>query len=77
MSLAPRPPPTRAEADHRPDSDAMNEVAWCYFEGFGTKKDKVSLCVSVLPQPHPATPIRRPTRTFTRRDSLPEWAVLV
>lgn len=20
----------------------MNEVAWCYFEGFGTKKDKVS-----------------------------------
>ncbi|KAK0668119.1 hypothetical protein QBC41DRAFT_127431 [Cercophora samala] len=20
----------------------MNEVAWCYLEGFGTKKDKVS-----------------------------------
>lgn len=23
-------------------ADAMNEVAWCYLEGFGTKKDKVS-----------------------------------
>ena len=24
------------------DLDAMNEVAWCYVEGFGCKKDKVS-----------------------------------
>ncbi|KAK2593072.1 hypothetical protein QQS21_009238 [Conoideocrella luteorostrata] len=24
------------------DSDAMNEAAWCYLEGFGCKKDKVS-----------------------------------
>ena len=24
------------------DTDAMNEVAWCYTEGFGCKKDKVS-----------------------------------
>lgn len=24
------------------DTDAMNEVAWCYLEGFGGKKDKVS-----------------------------------
>lgn len=23
------------------DTDAMNEAAWCYLEGFGTKKDKV------------------------------------
>ncbi|KAI1269251.1 hypothetical protein F5Y18DRAFT_179946 [Xylariaceae sp. FL1019] len=23
------------------DTDAMNEVAWCYLEGFGCKKDKV------------------------------------
>jgi len=23
-------------------SDAMNEVGWCYLEGFGCKKDKVS-----------------------------------
>jgi len=23
------------------DTDAMNEVAWCYLEGFGGKKDKV------------------------------------
>lgn len=23
--------------------DAMNEVAWCYLEGFGCKKDKVSI----------------------------------
>lgn len=23
------------------DIDAMNEVAWCYLEGFGCKKDKV------------------------------------
>lgn len=22
--------------------DAMNEAAWCYLEGFGCKKDKVS-----------------------------------
>lgn len=22
--------------------DAMNEVGWCYLEGFGCKKDKVS-----------------------------------
>ena len=25
------------------DTDAMNEVAWCYLEGFGCKKDKVSI----------------------------------
>jgi hypothetical protein len=24
-------------------ADAMNEVAWCYVEGFGCKKDKVHL----------------------------------
>ncbi len=24
------------------DTDAMNEVAWCYLNGFGGKKDKVS-----------------------------------
>lgn len=24
------------------DTDAMNEAAWCYVEGFGCKKDKVS-----------------------------------
>jgi TPR repeat protein len=24
------------------DTDAMNEVAWCYLEGFGCKKDRVS-----------------------------------
>ncbi|PYH97822.1 HCP-like protein [Aspergillus ellipticus CBS 707.79] len=30
------------------DTDAMNEVAWCYLEGFGGKKDKVrSDCVMV------------------------------
>lgn len=23
--------------------DAMNEVAWCYLEGYGCKKDKVRL----------------------------------
>lgn len=23
------------------DADAMNEIAWCYLEGFGGKKDKV------------------------------------
>jgi hypothetical protein len=27
------------------DTDAMNEAAWCYLEGFGGKKDKVSLLV--------------------------------
>lgn len=26
-----------------PRIDAMNEVAWCYLEGFGCKKDKVSI----------------------------------
>lgn len=25
------------------DVDAMNETAWCYLTGFGTKKDKVSI----------------------------------
>lgn len=24
-------------------TDAMNETAWCYLEGFGCKKDKVSM----------------------------------
>lgn len=28
------------------DSDAMNEAGWCYLEGFGGKKDKVSRPVS-------------------------------
>lgn len=26
------------------DTDAMNEAAWCYLEGFGCRKDKVSGC---------------------------------
>ncbi|KEF52848.1 uncharacterized protein A1O9_11265 [Exophiala aquamarina CBS 119918] len=30
------------------DTDAMNEAAWCYLEGFGGKKDKVSLDFSLL-----------------------------
>lgn len=32
------------------DSDAMNEAAWCYLEGFGGKKDKVGTyyCTSGL-----------------------------
>ncbi|KIW82686.1 hypothetical protein Z517_05713 [Fonsecaea pedrosoi CBS 271.37] len=32
------------------DTDAMNEAAWCYLEGFGGKKDKVSFCV-FFPRP--------------------------
>lgn len=31
------------------DTDAMNEAAWCYLEGFGCKKDKVR---SALLPPH-------------------------
>ena len=35
------------------DTDAMNEAAWCYVEGFGGKKDKVSSepLFSILKQP--------------------------
>jgi len=33
------------------DTDAMNEAAWCYLEGFGGKKDKVSLNLSLLLSP--------------------------
>ena len=29
------------------DTDAMNEAAWCYLEGFGGKKDKVGLSSSI------------------------------
>ncbi|KAI9728284.1 MAG: hypothetical protein M1834_007777 [Cirrosporium novae-zelandiae] len=29
------------------DTDAMNEVAWCYLEGFGCKKDKVRAIISI------------------------------
>ncbi|RJE25710.1 hypothetical protein PHISCL_01973 [Aspergillus sclerotialis] len=29
------------------DSDAMNEVAWCYLEGVGGKKDKVSFFLTI------------------------------
>lgn len=30
------------------DTDAMDAVAWCYLEGFGTKKDRVSLFMSTF-----------------------------
>lgn len=30
------------------DTDAMNEAAWCYLEGFGGKKDKVSASVNLV-----------------------------
>ena len=33
------------------DTDAMNEAAWCYLEGFGGKKDKVSLLQRLLLPP--------------------------
>lgn len=32
------------------DTDAMNEAAWCYLEGFGGKKDKVSFPLCFVPQ---------------------------
>lgn len=32
--------PVNALLTHLP-ADAMNEVAWCYLEGYGCKKDKV------------------------------------
>jgi TPR repeat protein len=39
------------------DTDAMNEAAWCYLEGFGGKKDKVSLsafvCIAALADVRP------------------------
>jgi hypothetical protein len=31
------------------DTDAMNEAAWCYLEGFGGKKDKVSFQCRLSP----------------------------
>ena len=31
------------------DTDAMNEAAWCYEEGFGGKKDKVSGWMRMAP----------------------------
>ena len=31
------------------DTDAMNEAAWCYLEGFGGKKDKVSARPQFIP----------------------------
>lgn len=31
----------RLYTDSSSPPDAMNEVAWCYLEGFGCKKDKV------------------------------------
>lgn len=30
------------------DTDAMEQAAWCYLEGFGGKKDKVSYCLFVF-----------------------------
>jgi len=33
------------------DTDAMNEAAWCYEEGFGGKKDKVSGSLGMTPNP--------------------------
>jgi TPR repeat protein len=30
------------------DTDAMNEVGWCYLEGFGGKKDKVRVAFSYI-----------------------------
>lgn len=45
------------------DTDAMNEAAWCYLEGFGGKKDKVS-CHFYSHHGAPfAFALARPTRT--------------
>ncbi len=40
----------------------MNEVAWCYLEGFGTKKDKVSRPPSRLALPAVHHPSARPPK---------------
>lgn len=47
------------------DTDAMNEAAWCYLEGFGGKKDKVS----VTPY-SPHSSFVSPTILFYRSDAI-------
>lgn len=49
-----------------PSADAMNEVAWCYLEGFGTKKDKVSRLFPVVIRDVRPNSAASPLHTITR-----------
>jgi hypothetical protein len=52
-------------------ADAMNEVAWCYLEGYGTKKDKVSnRHTPFLPRPRFCTFGTNPCRDAPTKISL-------
>ena len=42
------------------DTDAMNEAAWCYLEGFGGKKDKVSASPFLMHMPRKRRPYPGP-----------------
>jgi hypothetical protein len=56
------------------DTDAMNEAAWCYLEGFGGKKDKVSL--SAFPDLLQFWPHQPPTmvsRELAKHWNPPKW----
>lgn len=52
------------------DTDAMNEAAWCYVEGFGCKKDKVSHAFGRGEEKEKKDVLRKPHLS----DSLTCWA---
>ena len=61
------------------DTDAMNEAAWCFLEGFGGKKDKVSRGRIVRLLLHTACDVGTPQVRYSSSvtlvwASLPQWA---
>lgn len=60
------------------DADAMNEVAWCYLEGFGGKKDKVrTFCLQTVAWLTPwVCSSRRPSTSDLRREMVvARWGI--
>lgn len=75
--LSPMMPCGERKLIRRRRTDAMNEVAWCYLEGFGCKKDKASLPTAVRYHSPPKSQPLNPAQNLGGLGPRASWLCLI